>query len=379
MKIAFCLHKYFPYGGQQRDFRRIALACQQRGHQIVVYTFEWQGEICPGFDIVLVPKQGRSNHHRNHNFSQWVRHHRQQHPVDLLVGFNKMPGLDVYFAADVCYAEKTAREKGWLYKLTPRYRSYIQAESAVFAPSATTEILALTTQQISQFSAHYHTPPGRFHLLAPGIDRPEDTLDRREEFRTQTREKLGIKDLLLLQVGSDFRRKGVARSLAALAALPEEVKTRIQFWIVGADKPDAFQKLARQYGIAHQVFFDKGRDDIPQLMAAADLLLHPAHQEAAGIVLIEALAAALPVICTEVCGYAPYLAQAKSCMLLTEPYSQQQFNQALADTLQQPERLQQWSEAAKAYCQQHDLYRLPEQAADIIEKRASDAAIETTL
>ncbi|MFB0970171.1 MAG: glycosyltransferase family 1 protein, partial [Pseudomonadales bacterium] len=38
MQLAFCLYKYFPYGGLQRDFMRIALDCQDKGHKIRVYT-----------------------------------------------------------------------------------------------------------------------------------------------------------------------------------------------------------------------------------------------------------------------------------------------------------------------------------------------------
>ena len=38
MQLAFVLYKYFPFGGLQRDFMRIALECQKRGHQIRVYT-----------------------------------------------------------------------------------------------------------------------------------------------------------------------------------------------------------------------------------------------------------------------------------------------------------------------------------------------------
>lgn len=381
MKIAFCLHKYFPYGGQQRDFRRIALACQQRGHQIVVYTFEWQGEICPGFEVVIVPKRGQSNHVRNQYFSRWIAEYRQKHPDDLLVGFNKMAGLDIYFAADVCYAEKTTQEKGLLYKLTSRYRSYMKAEAAVFSADVSTGILLLTPQQEADFKKHYHTPSQRLHLLPPGIDDKLFQPNQRNEYRAPTRASLNIADdqYLLLQVGSDFRRKGVARSLAAVAALPEPLKSRTQLWIVGADKSAAYQKQAEQYGIAERVQFHQGRDDIPQLMAAADLLLHPAHQEAAGIVLIEALASGLPVICTEVCGNAPYIKAAESGSLVPEPYKQSRFNQILTESLQYPDQLRQWSQAALNYCQQHDVYRLPEEAADIIEKRAKDAATRTTV
>ena len=41
MQLAFVLYKYFPFGGLQRDFMRIALECQRRGHQIRVYTLIW--------------------------------------------------------------------------------------------------------------------------------------------------------------------------------------------------------------------------------------------------------------------------------------------------------------------------------------------------
>ena len=60
MQIAFCLYKFFPFGGMQRDFLRIALACQVRGHAIRVYVGEWQGEIPPGFEVVQVPMRRHS-------------------------------------------------------------------------------------------------------------------------------------------------------------------------------------------------------------------------------------------------------------------------------------------------------------------------------
>ena len=43
MKLAFALFKYFPYGGLERDFLRIAKECQSRGHEIFVYSFRLGG------------------------------------------------------------------------------------------------------------------------------------------------------------------------------------------------------------------------------------------------------------------------------------------------------------------------------------------------
>lgn len=53
MQLAFVLYKYFPFGGLQRDFMRIALECQKRGHQIRVYTLIWEGDIPPGFEVLV--------------------------------------------------------------------------------------------------------------------------------------------------------------------------------------------------------------------------------------------------------------------------------------------------------------------------------------
>ncbi len=46
MIVAFCLYKYFPFGGLQRDFMRIAQTVAARGQQVRVYTQSWEGE-CP--------------------------------------------------------------------------------------------------------------------------------------------------------------------------------------------------------------------------------------------------------------------------------------------------------------------------------------------
>lgn len=43
MQLALVLYKYFPLVACS-DFMRIALECQQRGHQIRVYTLIWEGD-----------------------------------------------------------------------------------------------------------------------------------------------------------------------------------------------------------------------------------------------------------------------------------------------------------------------------------------------
>lgn len=368
MIIAFCLYKYFPFGGLQRDFLRIAQTVAARGHDVRVYTQSWQGEAPENLEIIIVPVKSRTNHGRGAEYYAWVQHHLRIHPVDRVVGFNKMPGLDVYYAADVCYAEKVAREKGFFYRLTPRYRHYAEFERATFARGKPTQLLMLTERQIADFEKHYQTEAERFHILPPGIYPDRKYSQQPPDARAVFRQKNNIakQEFLLLQVGSDFRRKGVDRSIEALAALPEAIRRQTKLLIVGQDKPGRYLALAEKRGVGKNVQFFAGRDDVAELMAAADILLHPAYQEAAGIVLLEAITAGLPVIVSSVCGYAPYIVDAKCGDVIKEPWQQEALNKALCNALSNPHLLEEWAENARRYADTQDLYSLPEKAADII-------------
>ncbi|MCG8708345.1 glycosyltransferase family 4 protein [Brenneria sp. 4F2] len=368
MNIAICLYKYFPFGGLQRDFFSIAQACVAQGHHVRVYVQSWQGEKPDNLEIIQTPVSGASNHARNRRYAEWVRRHLQQHPVDRVVGFNKMPGLDFYYAADVCYAEKVAQEKGFFYRLTPRYRHYAAFEKAVFERAGHTEMLMLTQRQIADFKKHYATQDERFFILPPGISLDRKYDRRAPDTRLTFRRAQGIDEhaIVLLQVGSDFKRKGVERSIRAIASLPDELRRRVVYLVVGQDKAERYQSLAAQSGIGDNVRFFAGRDDIADFMAAADLLMHPAYQEAAGIVLLEAIAAGLPVMVTEVCGYAFYIDKAQAGRVIPSPYSQDALNAALQDALSAPDSLRSWAHNARRFADSEDLYSLPEKAALLI-------------
>ncbi len=61
----FCLYKYFPFGGLQRDFMRIAQTVAARGHHVRVYTQSWEGECPDVFELIKVPVKSHTNHGRN--------------------------------------------------------------------------------------------------------------------------------------------------------------------------------------------------------------------------------------------------------------------------------------------------------------------------
>ncbi|NMG37194.1 glycosyltransferase [Azoarcus sp. TTM-91] len=372
MQLAFCLYKYFPYGGLQRDFLRIALACQARGHAIRVYHLEWNGEVPPGFELVKVPASGWSSIRRYARFSAWVEADLARRPVDRVVGFNKMPGLDLYYAADPCFEDKARTLRKPLYRYSPRYRHFSAYERAVFAPESHTEILMISTTQQPLFAKYYGTPARRFHLLPPGIAADRRAPPNAAELRAQARERFGSEfglaadDFLLVQIGSDFPRKGLDRSIAALAALPEALKRRTRLVAIGADDARPFQERARALGVGERVHLPGGRDDVPRFLLGADLLLHPARHENTGTVLLEALVAGLPVLASAACGYAHYITDADAGLIVPQPFVQADLDAALARMLGDDAARAAWQAKALAFADRSDLYSLPERAADLI-------------
>lgn len=368
MKLAFCLFKYFPFGGLQRDFLRIAQECVQRGHRVDVFTMDWQGPAYDYFSIKTLVTRGWQNHSRCRDFVSRIQPYLPAY--DCVIGFNKMPGLNFYYAADSCYQAKIANSKrSWFYQLSPRYQYYLQNEQAVFACDAHTKILLLAQRQQQEFMHYYKTPAERFLLLPPTLSRdripPANALTLRKEFRE--RYQIKADEFLLLMVGSGFKTKGLKRTLLGLAALPDELKYRCHLFIVGQDNPKNFMRLAKRLKINEQVKFLGGRDDVISFFLASDLLLHPAYYENTGTVILEAMLAGLPVLTTDVCGYADFVRIAGAGAVLSSPYRQNHFNNTLLAMLLSSNR-DTWRQNALAWTQQQDLFNMPAQAVDFIEK-----------
>jgi len=365
MQLAFVLFSWFPHGGLQQDVVKIALACKAHA-SISIFCMQWDGPQPEGITISTVPVTGITRTGKRAAFVHYIQQHVAAN-FDLVLGFNRMPGLDYYFAADSCFAHKAYKERSWWYRLAPRTRQYLHWEQSVFNQHSATRILLLSPQQREQYSQWYNTPEARLIDLPPGISRDFCSGPNAASLRAATRQEFGLheNDLLVLQVGSGFRSKGVNRSLLALAALPAELLQRVHYFQIGKGDTATAQQQARTLGL-QQVRFLGGRDDVPRFMQAADVLLHPSVQESAGMVLLEAIVSGLPVLTTANCGYVFHVIKAQAGMITDEPFQQKSLNDLLLQMLQQDRSA--WQQAGIHYGQTENLYDLPQAVAALLAK-----------
>jgi UDP-glucose:(heptosyl)LPS alpha-1,3-glucosyltransferase len=72
------------------------------------------------------------------------------------------------------------------------------------------------------------------------------------------------------------------------------------------------------------------------------------------------------VLVSAVCGYAHYIAEAESGLVLDEPFDQAQLNKYLATMLADDAARTKWSHNGLAFADTADLYSMPQHAADVI-------------
>jgi len=106
--------------------------------------------------------------------------------------------------------------------------------------------------------------------------------------------------LRLLAVGRLEEQKGHDLLIEAFASVARD-NTALRLLISGeGSRRGSLADLASDLGVADKVQFLGWRSDVEVLLAAADILVHPARWEGFGLVILEAMAAALPVVATRV-------------------------------------------------------------------------------
>jgi glycosyltransferase involved in cell wall biosynthesis len=118
------------------------------------------------------------------------------------------------------------------------------------------------------------------------------------------RERLGVRsgEAVILYIGRQSREKAPADLLGALAQLRS--LERVWKAVLVGSGPDrgALEELASARGIAARVRFAGFHAEVSPFYAIADVLVLPSHSEGSSNVLLEAMAAGVPIVATTAGG-----------------------------------------------------------------------------
>jgi len=154
--------------------------------------------------------------------------------------------------------------------------------------------------------------PGRIRIIPNGVDL--------SEFEHMPVQRGSDGELTILFVGRCYpRQKGLEHLVRAIRLLPTRREVRLK--IVGEDwgGVDSLQALARALAVEEQITFTGPlpRGEVIRAYGSADIFVLPSLFEPFGIVLLEAMAAGLPVVASRVGGIVEVVEDAATGLLVT--------------------------------------------------------------
>ena len=165
-------------------------------------------------------------------------------------------------------------------------------------------VLAYSTDGAERWSViHNGIDPRQFRRrVDPGVKRREVGLD-------PSAAVVGV-------VARLSREKGVDVFLRAAAQVSEEIPN-IDFLVVG-DGPqrEALEALAHELRLTGQVVFLGRRRDVPEILAALDILVVPSREESFGLAALEGVVAGVKTIAADVGGLREVLGDAPSVVFV---------------------------------------------------------------
>ena len=311
LSIAVVRARYNPFGGAERYTQRAMAALGAAGVQLTVIARRWPTGPLEGLPVRLALLRIDPFHigslWRDWSFARGVRRVLRSHRFDLVQSHERVAGVSLYRAGDgvhAAYLEQRRRVlPGWraaLLSLDPHHRWVLREERAMFTHPALRAVICNSASVLDDINRRFGVPRERLHLLRNGLDLERFAPPSGAQ-RDESRRALGLAAgaPVFAFVGSGFERKGLAAALAALAATPGQP----MLLVAGADRRLArYRRQAKSLGVAAQVRFLGGVDDVRPVLWAADGFLAPALYDPFPNAALEALACGVPVIASPTCG-----------------------------------------------------------------------------
>lgn len=243
----------------------------------------------------------------------------------------------------------------------PKSRLYLEMERALARVSDC--LIGVSQATVDDLVRLGVAPRSKFRVLPLGLDldrlaelprssfhppRGEDD-DRRGRERVEARHELSVGDgeILLVFVGRIVPIKRLDRLLEALAQA-RKADPRLRLAVVGdGEERPQLERQAAELGIAADVHFLGYRRELRPVFAAADLAVLSSDNEGTPVSLIEAAAAGLPAVATDVGGVREVVSEDTG--ILTPRDDATALAAAIVELAADPKRRERYGRAARQH------------------------------
>ncbi|MFF9671790.1 glycosyltransferase [Streptomyces eurythermus] len=348
-------------GGQNVYVAQVARQLARKGYRVTVYTrrdsvgLPDRVTLIDGVQVVHVPAGPPAPVPKDellphmHEFGDFLARQWAEHPPHVVHAHFWMSGLAALAGArdlnipvvQTYHALGTVKRRyQGAADTSPPQR--LAVEEAIGHECA--RIIATCSDEVAELKA-MGLPEDRISVVPCGVD-PEQFTPVAHTRPPGARKRL-------LAVGRLVPRKGFDRAIRALAGVPDA-----ELLIAGGPEADLLRTepeaarlygIAREYGVLDRVTLlgGVGRARMPRLMSSADLVLSLPRYEPFGIVPLEAMACATPVVATAVGGQLDTVVDGTTGLLVPAD-EDHDLGAALRALLADPDRLARYGAAGRA-------------------------------
>jgi glycosyltransferase involved in cell wall biosynthesis len=215
--------------------------------------------------------------------------------------------------------------------------------------------IALTPQECNDYLNLKVSTPSNTSVIHSGVDVYRFIEGAKQ--RTKKRKELGIPadSLVVGYVGWLIPIKGVTYLVNAVARVAEKYPKSLLVLVgKGDEKGEEEIKLKEQVertGLRDKVRFLGWRSDVEEIMGCFDVFVLPSLNEGMGRVLVEAMAAGLPIVASRVGGIPDLIKDGENGLLISAANAPA-LAQAIADLLADKKKRKRMGEAGKKRCRQ---------------------------
>jgi glycosyltransferase involved in cell wall biosynthesis len=211
-------------------------------------------------------------------------------------------------------------------------------------------------------------------VIPNAVDLTRFNLLERFRRRDQARKilQLSADDFVLLLVGNDWRSKGLAPLLNALAPLQH---LPLRLLVVGRDNSAPFLELIQNLHLAGRIFFHSPSPDIMHFYAAADVYTGPSLHDSFALPPLEAMACGLPVITSVTNGGSQIITEGVDGFVLSNAQDSVALSRLISRFYEQPDLRRSIGENAARTAQSYSWERNASETWEFLSKAASSQAL----
>ena len=208
---------------------------------------------------------------------------------------------------------------------------------------------------------YFNVPEDRIRVVYNGIDTGRFTVPTDPEHRAGMRRRLGVgpDETLLLTVAHNFPLKGLDTLVRALAILRAR-SYPLKLVVVGDGAIAQYQSIARSLGCLPAVHFAGNQKDSLPFYQAADVFALPTLYDPCSLVVLEAMAAGLPVVTSRRNGVHELMQPGVEGHVIDDPLDADELANAVGDFLD-PDRRREAGRAARVLAEAHSVERALEE------------------